>query len=56
MKKFKWTDKLVKEFIVDRNNGKSYAPVYVDDYIKQFKKSKKDGRNNRTKKSGLPVL
>lgn len=37
---FVWTDALVKEFIIDRNNGKTYAPVYVDDYIRQFKQSK----------------
>lgn len=37
---FVWTDKLVKEFIIDRNNGKPYAPAYVDSYINKFKASK----------------
>jgi len=38
-KSFVWTDELVKEFIIDRNNGKPYAPVHVDKYIQQFKQS-----------------
>lgn len=36
-KPFRWTNKLVKKFIIDLNNGKPYAPVYLDDYIKKFK-------------------
>ena len=37
---FVWTDELVKDFIIDRNNGLPYAPVNVDAYIQRFKRIK----------------
>ena len=40
--RFRWTNRLVKKFIIDLNNGKPYAPVYLDSYIKKLKEEQQN--------------